>query len=102
MKWVKHQLTIDQALTFNRSGLWSTWSPEQIVRYQLFQNGMMVDFGHFLKCLDIVFKRSIHMNQVFNREDRTNLIREYLRKHEPPMCDELRELLGERAHLVGL
>lgn len=99
IKWVKHQLTEQQAEAFITSGIRRQWTPEQEVRYQLFQNRFIVDIEYYLKCLGIVYQREIHLNHIFVNEQWTELIFYYLKTHKPQTIRALTELLGEKTRL---
>lgn len=101
MKWVKYQLNEEQAHALYKITTKDNWPPERIVRFQLFQNRFICDIEHYLKCLRKVFGYG-HFNSMFDREERTNMIRDYLKTHEPPTTEEIKELLGDKAHLIGL
>ena len=48
------QLTKEQAIAFAESGEWKSWTDEQIVRFQLFQDKLCMDFGRFHEAMEIV------------------------------------------------
>ena len=101
MKWVKHQLTEEQAKAIFESRIWLKCTPEQVVRFQLFQKRFFVDIEYFLGCLKKVVGFS-HINYAISREYRKEAGTYYLFNHTHPTVDEARELLGDKAYLAGL
>jgi hypothetical protein len=77
MKWVKHQLTEEQAKAIFESKVWLTLIPEQVVRFQLFQKQLFIDIECLLECLKKVLGKS-HLNQLINPEYRKDLVIRYL------------------------
>lgn len=53
------QFTEKQAKDFAESGLWKTWTPEQIVKLQLYQDRLCVPFDVFHKAIEKVLGRPV-------------------------------------------
>lgn len=96
-KWAEVQLTYEQAVNFSRSKVWKDWTPDQIVRLQLFQQRMCVDSEHFHRCLQDVLGREVFTHEFAYRDD---LVLEYLGEKEPPTFDEIVLLIPEEKRLV--
>ena len=92
------QLTEKQAIKFAASGAWKEWDDEQIVRFQLFQKRLCVDFGRFQQAMKKVLGRP-----VFTHEFGLNykgLVEEYLGTKPKPILEEIIELIPEEKRLI--
>lgn len=56
---MERQLTKDEAMSFYNAGKWESWSDEQIVAFQLYQELLCVDFDRYIKALRSVFNRQV-------------------------------------------
>jgi len=91
------QLTKEQAIAFSELGEWRKWTDEQIVRFQLFQDRLCIDFGRFQEAMNSVLDRDVFTHE-FAYSD--NLKKEYLEAKEPPTLDEIINLIPEDKRLI--
>jgi hypothetical protein len=97
-----HFLTLEQAEALCETRVWLSWTPKQVVRYQLFQNIVFIEASHFIVCAQKVIG-FIHYDDLTNREDWNDLIYRYRLKYpKVPTAGEVKQLLGDKAYLVGL
>ena len=92
------QLTKKQAIELSESKVLETWTDEQIVRFQLFQEKLCMDFSAFHKSLEAVLDRP-----VFTHEFGMNyngIVLEYLGEKEAPTFDEIIELIPEEKRII--
>ena len=64
---IMKQLTKEEALSLYESGVWQSWSDEEIVKVQLFQNLLFLPFARFHQAIEKVFHRPVsrHMSLPF-------------------------------------
>lgn len=93
------QLTQEQAIAFGQSVEWRNWTSEQIVRFQLFQDRLCVDFSAFHKAMEDVLGRPVFTHE-FAYQD--HLIKEYLGEKDAPTFDEIIGLIPEDKRVVIL
>lgn len=99
-KWAEIQLTEQQAIQFGESEVWKTWTPEQVVRFQLFQRKICLDFSHFMMCLRIVLDLPVYTHELCNMD---YLKEEYLGVKSAPTFGEIINLIPqEKRIIIGL
>lgn len=89
------KLTKAQAITFHSMGIWKNWTDEQIVRFQLSQQRLCVDFTRFHQAMNNVLGRPIETIEFgLSYKD---LIVEYLQKSNTrfPSDEEILSMLPE-------
>ena len=91
------QLTKKQAIEFYDSKVWEKWTDEQIVRFQLFQRLMCIDFSRFHKAMEIVLNRSIWTHEFASWDE---LRKEYLGVKKSPTFDEILNLIPEEKRII--
>jgi hypothetical protein len=91
------ELNQEQAKSLFDSGLWKAWTPDQVVRFQLFQDRLCVEFSHFHKCITEVLCRSVFTHEFGFRDD---LIKEYLGEKPAPTFDEIINLIPEQKRII--
>ena len=91
------QLTEKQAIKLAESKELENWTDEQIVRFQLFQDRLCLDFGRFQLAMEKVLKRPIWTHEFGFRE---SLIKEYLGAKEPPTFEEIMDLIPEEKRII--
>jgi len=92
-KWAEVQLTQEQAIDMHDSGIWKQWTPEQTVRFQLFQRRLCMEFSHFHKCIQEVLGRSVYTHEFGFRDE---LVREYLGDKEMPSFEDILNLIPKQ------
>jgi len=91
------ELTKEQAIKFAKSGIWKDWNDEQIVRFQLFQRLICIDFDRFHQAMEKVLKRSILTHEfAFWKE----LQKEYLDVKPKPTFDEIINLIPKNKRII--
>ncbi len=94
------QLTEHQAIELAKSGIWKTWTDEQIVRFQLFQERLSMDFSTFQKAMEQVLKRPVFTHEFAFVDE---LRREYLGTQNAPTLKEIINLIPkDKRILIGL
>lgn len=96
-KWGTKQFTKEQAIAFSQSGVWKTWTAEQIVRLQLFQRLLCMDFSVFHKAIQEVLGRPVFTHEFTFYDD---LVKEYLGAKPAPTLDEILDLIPEEKRLI--
>ena len=96
-KWAETQLNEEQAIKMYDSNVWKNWTPEQVVRVQLFQECLCVNFGHFQNCLEQVLGRSVFTHELAYRD---NIVLEYLEAKKAPTFDDIMNLLPENRFVI--
>lgn len=92
------QLTKEQAIKFDKSGIWKDWTSEQIVRFQLFQDKLCMDFDRFHKAIEKVLNRPVYTHEFgMNHE---GIIKEYLGVKKAPTLDEIINLIPEEKRII--
>lgn len=91
------QLTEKQAIEMADSGIWKEWTDEQVVRLQLFQNRLCMDFGRFQEALEGVLGRSVWTHEL---ADPDRIKEEYLGTKPPPTFDEIIEMIPEEKRII--
>jgi hypothetical protein len=92
------QLTEKEAIEFAKSKIWETWTDEQIVRFQLFQKKLCMDFGRFHQAIESVLGRSVFTHEFGLNYD--GIVQEYLGTKEPPTFEEIINLIPEEKRII--
>ena len=58
--YMMEQLTEEQAIEFAKRKVYEDWTDEQIVRFQLFQKKLCMDFGRFHQAIEKVLDRPVY------------------------------------------
>ena len=91
------QLTEKQAITFAESKVWELWTNEEIVRFQLFQKRLCMDFSRFHEAIEAVLDRPVYTHEFAYIDE---LKKEYLGAKKPLTLTEIIELIPEDKRLV--
>ena len=92
------QLTTEQAIEFAKSKVYKDWTNEQIVRFQLFQKKLCMDFSKFHGAIEKVLDRPVFTHEFgMNYE---GLVLEYLGEKEAPTFEEIIELIPKNKRIV--
>ena len=91
------QLTKEQAIELAESLGWLTWTPGQIVRFQLFQDRLCMPFGIFTEAIEEVLGRPVYTHEFADIESIRN---EYLTLKSAPTLEEIIELIPEEKRLI--
>jgi hypothetical protein len=99
-KWASIQLTREQAVAMAKSNVWKEWTSEQVVRFQMFQERLCMDFSHFHKCVEDVLGRPVFTHEFGFRDD---MVREYLGEKEAPSFEDIINLIpSEKRIIIGV
>lgn len=91
------QLTKEQAIEIAASGVWKEWTPEEVVKFQLFQKKLCMDFSHFHECMEKVLLRPVFTHEFAYVE---SLKEEYLGKRTAPTFEEIINLIPENKRII--
>lgn len=92
------QLTKKQAKMIYDSDIWKQWADEEVVKFQLFQKLLCMDFSRFHEAMERVLKRPIYTCEFgFNVE---GMKKEYLGEKEPPTLKEIIEMLPKEKRIL--
>lgn len=93
------QLTKKEAIKIGKSGVWKTWTDEQVVRMQLFQTLQCVGIERFSSALSAVLQRPVMTHEIaLNRQ---GLIEEYLGCKSAPTSDEIIALIPKQNRILA-
>lgn len=91
------QLTREQAIALGKSKEWEKWTPEEIVKFQLFQDLLAVPFGKFHESMEKVLRRPVYTHEFAFRDE---LIKEYLGEKQMPTLEEILNLIPEQKRII--
>jgi len=92
------QLTKKQAEELGKSGVWETWSDEEVVKVQLFQKRHCVGIPKFSAALSKILGRPVLTHEIaYNIEGLQN---EYLKKAPAPTMDEILNLVPKKRRIL--
>jgi len=91
------QLTKEQAVTFAKSEVCKDWTDEQIVRFQLFQDRLCMDFSRFHTAMEKVLNRPIYTHEFAFI---SGLKEEYLGVKSKPTLEEIIDLIPEEKRIL--
>lgn len=86
------QLSRKQAIEFAKSGVWKEWDDEQIVKFQIFQDRLCIDFDRYHRALCLVLERPVYSHELARM---SNLRSEYLGIRKAPTINEIIEMIPE-------
>lgn len=93
------QLTEKEAIAFADSKVYESWTPEQIVRLQLFQDRLCVPFSVYHKAITEVLGRPVYTHE-FTLSNHDSMILEYLGEKPTPTFDEIINLIPEEKRII--
>lgn len=92
------QIERETAIKIAESGIWRTWTDEQIVRFQLYQDRLCMDFDRYHEAIENVLNRSVWTHEF---ADMTSLRAEYEKKKPAPTFDEIMApIMGKEVIIV--
>lgn len=91
------QVTKEQAILISDSKEWESWTDEEIVKFQLYQDRLCIPFGRFHQAIEIVLNRPVWTHE-FAFPDR--LRDEYLTLASPPTFQEIIDLIPKEKLIV--
>lgn len=93
------QLNEAQAIKMAESKVWENWTDEQIVRFQLFQDRLCMNFSRFHEAMGKVLDRPVYTHE-FCSSNHENLIKEYLCAKPKPTLEEIINIIPEEKRLI--
>lgn len=94
-------MTKEQAVKLAATGWWKTKTPEEIVRFQLFEPKLCMDFGAFHEALEKVLDRPVFTHELGMNYD--GICKEYLGAKAAPTMQEILDLIpADKRIVVGI
>ena len=91
------QFTQKQAIALAKGGEWKDWTEEEIVRFQLYQRRLCMDFSIFHAATEKILGRPVFTHEF---ADSKRLIDEYEGKRSAPTFEEIINFLPEEKRIV--
>jgi len=95
------QLTREEAIKIADSGIWKNWTNEEIVKFQLYQNRLCMDFSRFHEAVEKVLGRPVYTHE-FGAEGHKGIVAEYEGTKEKPSFEEIIKLIPEEKRIIIL
>ena len=92
------QLTREQAIELAKSKVYENWTNKEIVRFQLFQEKLCMDFSRFHEALEKVLDRPIFTHEIAMNYD--GIVSEFLGEKDSPTFEEIIELIPKDKRVV--
>ena len=92
------QLTREQAIELANSKVYENWTNEEMVRFQLFQEKLCMDFSRFHEALEKVLDRSVFTHEIAMNYD--GIVSEFLGEKDSPTFEEIIELIPKDKRVV--
>lgn len=91
------QFTQEQAVTFAKGGEWKDWTEEEIVRFQLYQRRLCMDFDVFHKAVGKILGRPVFLHEFMSFE---TLQQEYEGSRPAPTFEEIVNMIPEEKRII--
>ena len=91
-------MTKEQAIALHDSGWWKSKTPEQIVRFQLFEPLLCMPFGDFHAAVEAALKRPVWTHEFGLNYD--GLKKEFLGEASAPSMQEIIEMIPEAKRII--
>lgn len=92
------QLTKEQAIELYKSDAWRDWTDEEVVRFQLFQQKLCMDFSRFHKAIEKVLDRPVYTHEFgMNYE---GIVEEYLGTKKASTFDEIINMIPQEKRII--
>lgn len=91
------QLTREQAIAVASGGEWKDWTDEEVVRFQLYQKRLCMDFDRFHQALGKVLNRPVFLHEMADFE---SLQAEYEGKKSAPTFEEIINMIPEEKRVI--
>jgi hypothetical protein len=83
-------LTSEEAIRIAKSGVWKKWSDDEVVKFQLYQNYLCMNFSRYHEAIEHVLGRGVWTHEFIKPE---LLQAEYEGKRTPPTVEEIYDML---------
>jgi hypothetical protein len=90
-------MTREQAIELVQTNWWLTKSDDEIVRFQLFERLLCMDFGRFHQAVEKVLGRPVYTHEF---ADANSLRAEYLGEKKAPTLEEIINLIPEAKRIL--
>jgi len=91
------QFTKEEAIAIYDSNIWKEWTDEEIVKVQLFQDKLCMDFSRFHEAIEKILDRSVWTHEF---ADQNRLIEEYLGLRQKPTMEDIINLIPSDKLLI--
>jgi len=91
------QLTEEEAIALAKTEWWKSKTAEEIVKFQLFQKRLCMDFGDFHEAVEKVLGRPVWTHEFAHWNA---LIKEYLGKKPKPTLQEIMDLIPSKKRTI--
>ena len=95
--WNTH-LTKKEAIAMAKTGWWKTKTPEEIVKFQLFEKKLCMDYSAFHEAIEKVLSRPVWTHEFGLSYDQ--LQQEYLGKRKKPTMEDILGLLPKEKTII--
>ena len=90
-------MTKEQAIALAKTKWWKSKTPEQVVRFQLFEEKLCMDFGDFQLAMEKALGRPVWTHEF---ADADRLKKEFLGESPAPTMDEILEMIPESKRII--
>lgn len=90
-------MTEQQAIAVFDSECWREWTPEQRVRFQLFEDRLCMPFSEYHKAIEEVLGRPVWTHEFASID---GLRKEFLGERAAPTMQEILDLIPEEKRIV--
>ena len=87
----------DEAVALGKTDWWKTRTADEIVRFQLFEERLCMDFGDFQMAVQEALGRPVWTHEFADDE---RLKAEFLGDREPPTMQEILDMIPEAKRIV--
>lgn len=91
------QLTEQEAIALAESDIWKKWSDNEVVRFQLYQDRLCMDFSRFHEAMEAVLGRPVWTHEF---ADWKRLQQEYESERESATLQEIMNMIPEEKRIV--
>jgi hypothetical protein len=92
------QLSYEEAIAVYDSKVWMKWTPEEIVKFQLYIKRLCLPFDLFQTAVEVVFERPVFTHE-FAYGDA--LREEYERKYQKPSNEDIMNMVYSQLKVIG-
>ena len=94
------QLTQKQAIAFAESGQWKDFTDEEVVKFQLYQRRLCMDFNRFHEAIGKVLGRPVYTHEFAGEANWQRLIDEYEGERPAPTFEEIVNMIPEEKRII--
>ena len=86
------QLTYEEAIAVHDSKIWNIWTPEEIVKFQLYIERLCLPFDVFHEAVEVVLDRPVFTHEFAYFDAMKG---EYERKYPRPTNEDIVKMIGD-------